>query len=163
MKELTPMTSLLEKTPSKTDNKETTRRLTEARETLYEALSLKLRLLHTFGSERFTTAGFLDAKARAVLAKPATDKRKEKKQETADTELNQADSALFDALSAWRYAKAKAEGKPAFWIASTRTLMEISRERPSTLSELKQIHGIGKTKLNAFGEEIIRIVESHRP
>ena len=161
MKELTPMTSLLEKTPSKTDNKETTRRLTEARETLYEALSLKLRLLHTFGSERFTTAGFLDAKARAVLAKPAPEKRKEKKQETADTELNQADSALFDALSAWRYAKAKAEGKPAFWIASTRTLMEISRERPSTLNELKQIHGIGKTKLNAFGEEIIRIVEDY--
>lgn len=161
LKELTPMASLLEKTPSKTDNKETTRRLIEAREGLYEVLGLKLRLLTAFTEKEFSTAGFLDAKARATLTTPTAEKRKEKKQETADTELNQADSALFDALSAWRSTNAKTQGKPAYCIASTRALMEISRERPRTLSALKLIHGIGKAKLTAYGEEIIRIVEAH--
>lgn len=39
------------------------------------------------------------------------------------------------------------------------TLTEMARLRPETLDELAQISGVGVKKLEAYGEEILRVLE----
>ncbi len=65
---------------------------------------------------------------------------------------------LFDALKAWRLAHAQEQSKPAFTILVDTSLIAIAQNRPSTLGELATVPGIGASKLDTYGAEILRIV-----
>lgn len=71
------------------------------------------------------------------------------------------DTALAQELKTWRFERAKEIGKPAFFVLSNAALAGISHLRPTTLTELMEVPGIGPSKLNAYGEEIVSIVQSH--
>lgn len=71
------------------------------------------------------------------------------------------DTALAQELKTWRFERAKEIGKPAFVVFSNAALAGIAHLRPTTLTELMEVPGIGPSKLNAYGEEIISIVQSH--
>lgn len=71
------------------------------------------------------------------------------------------DTALAQELKTWRFERAKEIGKPAFVVFSNAVLAGISHLRPTTLTELMEVPGVGPSKLNAYGEEIVSIVQSH--
>ena len=71
------------------------------------------------------------------------------------------DTALARELKSWRFERAKELGKPAFVVFSNAVLAGIAHLRPTTLTELMDVPGIGPSKLNAYGEEIVSIVQSH--
>ena len=71
------------------------------------------------------------------------------------------DTALAQELKTWRFERAKEIGKPAFFVLSNAVLAGIAHLRPTTLTELMEVPGIGQSKLNAYGEEIVSIVQSH--
>lgn len=71
------------------------------------------------------------------------------------------DTALARELKSWRFERAKEIGKPAFVVFSNAALSGIAHLRPTTLTDLMEVPGIGPSKLNAYGEEIISIVQSH--
>lgn len=71
------------------------------------------------------------------------------------------DTALAQELKTWRFERAKEIGKPAFVVFSNAALAGIAHLRPTTLTELMEVPGIGPSKLNAYGEEIVSIVQSH--
>ncbi len=71
------------------------------------------------------------------------------------------DTALARELKSWRFERAKEIGKPAFFVLSNAVLAGIVHLRPTTLTELIDVPGIGPSKLNAYGEEIVSIVQSH--
>ena len=71
------------------------------------------------------------------------------------------DTALARELRSWRYDRAKEIGKPVFIVFSNAALAGISYLRPTTLTELLKVPGVGPAKVNAYGEEIIGIVRSH--
>lgn len=71
------------------------------------------------------------------------------------------DTALARELKSWRFERAKEIGKPAFVVFSNAVLAGIAHMRPATLTELMEVPGIGPSKLNAYGEEIVSIVQSH--
>jgi superfamily II DNA helicase RecQ len=62
------------------------------------------------------------------------------------------------ALKEWRWEKAQAEGVPAYVVFPDRTIEEILRLRPSTPSELARIPGLGPTRLQRFGDELMEVV-----
>jgi ATP-dependent DNA helicase RecQ len=64
----------------------------------------------------------------------------------------------FAALKAWRAEVARAHNLPAFVVFHDATLTEMARLRPATLDELAQISGVGVKKLEAYGEEILRVL-----
>jgi ATP-dependent DNA helicase RecQ len=66
---------------------------------------------------------------------------------------------VFDRLRAWRRDAALEHGVPAYVIFHDATLKEIARVRPGSLSELRVIAGVGAKKLEAYGAEIVRLVE----
>ena len=71
------------------------------------------------------------------------------------------DTALARELRSWRYERASEIDKPAFVVFSNAALAGIAHFRPTTLTELLDVPGVGPAKVNAYGEEIIGIVQSH--
>jgi ATP-dependent DNA helicase RecQ len=71
------------------------------------------------------------------------------------------DQALqrFDALKAWRAEVAREHNLPAYIVFHDATLAEMARERPGTLDALAGISGVGARKLEAYGREILRVLE----
>ncbi|MEO7760973.1 MAG: RQC domain-containing protein, partial [Casimicrobiaceae bacterium] len=67
--------------------------------------------------------------------------------------------ALFDALRAWRGVAARRHGVPAYVVLHDATLKEIASTRPVSRAALRGIAGIGERKLDAYGDEIIRVVD----
>ena len=66
---------------------------------------------------------------------------------------------LFERLRAWRLEAARRHGVPAYVIFHDATLREIARVRPSSLDLLRRISGIGARKLEAYGQEIVGLVQ----
>ena len=66
----------------------------------------------------------------------------------------------FTALKAWRAEVARAHNLPAFVVFHDATLTEMARQHPTTLGEVAQISGVGSKKLDAYGEEILRVLAS---
>jgi ATP-dependent DNA helicase RecQ len=72
-----------------------------------------------------------------------------------------ADADLFAALKALRAAMAKAANQPAYVIFPDRTLIEMAKEKPTTLHELAEIHGVGEQKLQKFGPAFLAVLKDH--
>ena len=64
------------------------------------------------------------------------------------------------ALRAWRSERSRADRVPAFVVLHDRTLSAIAAERPKTLRELARITGIGPTKLELYGDDILAVLEA---
>ena len=60
-------------------------------------------------------------------------------------------------LRAWRTARARSLGKPAFVVFDDRTLDELAATLPTSATELLSVRGIGPVKLDAYGDEILAI------
>jgi ATP-dependent DNA helicase RecQ len=72
--------------------------------------------------------------------------------------LDEAESALFEALRRHRLELARQQAVPPFVVASDRTLRDLARRRPATLEELQLVHGIGPAKLQAYGQGLLAVV-----
>jgi ATP-dependent DNA helicase RecQ len=64
----------------------------------------------------------------------------------------------FTDLKAWRAEVAKEHNLPAYVVFHDATLAEMARSMPGTLDELSEISGVGAKKLQAYGEEILRVL-----
>jgi DNA helicase II / ATP-dependent DNA helicase PcrA len=64
-----------------------------------------------------------------------------------------------EALRAWRRQRAKEDGVSAFIVATNDTLRAIARARPTSLEALARVPGIGPTKLEAYGDELLAVIE----
>ena len=68
---------------------------------------------------------------------------------------------LYEALRAWRRVTAAEQGVPPYVIFHDRTLAEIALYRPATLSDLTGIGGVGQTKLDHYGQAVLRVVREN--
>ncbi|AOS62833.1 DNA helicase RecQ [Actinoalloteichus hymeniacidonis] len=62
---------------------------------------------------------------------------------------------VFERLRAWRASTAKEQGVPAYVIFHDATLREIAARRPSDLTELGTVSGVGENKLAKYGQQIL--------
>ncbi|WP_407358644.1 DNA helicase RecQ [Microbacterium sp. LTA6] len=72
--------------------------------------------------------------------------------------LDAGDRPLFEALRAWRAETAKEQGMPAYIVFGDATLRALAEHRPSSLSGLDGITGIGEKKREAYGEAVIAVI-----
>ena len=68
------------------------------------------------------------------------------------------DIDLFEELRALRKTLARENGVPPFVVFSDRTLHEMARKMPTTLSQLGDVSGVGKQKLHAYGFGFIDLI-----
>src|SRR6185312_2093971 len=90
-----------------------------------------------------------------VIAVPPKTKRQRRR------EMAVADP-LFDALREARRTLAAEAGVPAYVIFHDSPLREIAAARPTSLAELAQVNGVGRTKLERYGGAMLAAVESAR-
>jgi ATP-dependent DNA helicase RecQ len=89
-----------------------------------------------------------------------TDRTKTKAGKPPPVPLDDEGSARFAALKAWRGEVAREHNLPAYVVFHDATLAEMARSRPTTLVELAGISGVGARKLEAYGAEILRVLDS---
>ncbi len=65
---------------------------------------------------------------------------------------------LFEALRAWRKGQAQSQSVPPYVIFHDRTLLEIAQSRPSSLTRLGEVSGVGQGKLDRYGEAVLEVV-----
>ncbi|OIQ83644.1 ATP-dependent DNA helicase RecQ [mine drainage metagenome] len=68
------------------------------------------------------------------------------------------DQPVFEALRAWRRDEAARQHLPPYVIFHDRTLAEIAVTRPSGLSDLAAISGVGEGKLARYGEAVMDVL-----
>jgi ATP-dependent DNA helicase RecQ len=73
--------------------------------------------------------------------------------------LDDEGTERFTALKAWRAEVAKEHGLPAYVIFHDATLAEMARAQPTSLDDLSEISGVGAKKLEAYGREILRVLQ----
>jgi len=70
------------------------------------------------------------------------------------------DPTLLGALRAWRSQVARSRGVPAYVVLHDSTIDGIATLRPTTLTQLRGIPGIGDKKLEHYGDELIALVKA---
>jgi ATP-dependent DNA helicase RecQ len=68
------------------------------------------------------------------------------------------DPGAEQALRAWRSARSRRDKVPPYIVLHDRTLLAIAGARPASLIDLRGIDGIGPTKLDQYGEEILAVL-----
>jgi ATP-dependent DNA helicase RecQ len=69
-----------------------------------------------------------------------------------------ADPGLYEALRSWRRREAARRSVPAYVVMHDRTLAAIAAARPSTLTALAEVPGIGPAKLAAYGRDLLSLL-----
>jgi ATP-dependent DNA helicase RecQ len=77
---------------------------------------------------------------------------------SAPADLDADALARFADLKAWRAGVAKEHNLPAYVVFHDATLADMARIAPQSLGELGSISGVGAKKLQAYGEQILAVL-----
>ena len=72
--------------------------------------------------------------------------------------LDAPTNRLYEALRATRAAIAQTQKVPAYVVCHDRTLLELARQRPSSRSALRDVHGMGPARIAAYGDRFLETV-----
>ncbi|UTW46575.1 DNA helicase RecQ [bacterium SCSIO 12696] len=91
--------------------------------------------------------------AQKTLRKPA--------RKAADSNVSDADRALWEALRQRRKQLADENGVPPYVVFHDATLMEMMEYQPTSEVELLNISGVGQSKLDKFGVDFLEVIREH--
>lgn len=142
------------------DNKTALKAVKNSLDRLREDATVKACCLKAC-ERKFTVKSYLNARAVAAIEMP------EKKLKTTFKKGDALPGTsphpeLFSALKAWRNSKADESDLPVYMVVQQKTMLELSISLPSTASELLKTKGLGKRKLEKFGNEILAIIAAYR-
>jgi DNA helicase II / ATP-dependent DNA helicase PcrA len=69
-----------------------------------------------------------------------------------------ADGPVAEQLRAWRRKRAEADGVPAYVVFNDRTLAALTERQPRSRGELLAVEGIGPSKLDRYGDELLALL-----
>ncbi|HET7517934.1 MAG TPA: ATP-dependent DNA helicase UvrD2 [Actinomycetes bacterium] len=69
-----------------------------------------------------------------------------------------AEGPLAEQLRAWRRKRAEADGVPAYVVFNDRTLAALTERQPRSRGELLAVEGIGPSKLDRYGDELLALL-----
>ena len=73
------------------------------------------------------------------------------------------EQSLFDALRTLRLELAQAQNVPPYVIFHDKTLWQLAEDKPRTLTAMSAISGVGKSKLERYGEVFLELILEHLP
>ncbi len=137
-----------------TENKQLDKDFSKNVQKIDELLSQKLFLLKNLNNG-FQIKKYLSLRADAILQQQP----KKKKKKDISNLLKHSD--LFEALRDLRASFAFEEDIPHFQVFTQETLYELCDKLPVTRQQLKKINGIGKVRLQKYGDDIIEIIQAY--
>jgi len=75
--------------------------------------------------------------------------------------LNAEDFALFAKLRELRKTLAQQQGIPAYALFTNEQLAEMAKRRVSSASVLKEIDGVGQSRIDKYGSEFLNAIEAY--
>ncbi|MDD5150949.1 MAG: HRDC domain-containing protein [Flavobacterium sp.] len=107
-------------------------------------------------STNFVTTGTVDFWSAVVFYEP----KKENKFIVDESELSLDEKKIYSALKQWRNDLAKESGWSAFRICHNSHLISITKIKPQTLDELKNIRSFGERRTLNYGDDIISLLNA---
>lgn len=98
-------------------------------------------------------------RASAALAAEVSDAPEEETEPEVKAVI--VDEELLGKLKQWRMKRAQADSVPAFIVAHDRALEALAYQRPVTASQLLAVPGFGPRKLEAYGEDLLKLLQAH--
>ncbi|WP_316931861.1 helix-turn-helix domain-containing protein [Psychroserpens damuponensis] len=135
-----------------TDNKAVEADLTKQLNAFEELLSTK-QLYFEGLNDSFSSIKFLELRAKSVFL--AKDKSKKPRNVVVDGTTN---VELFELLRELRNTIAQREDLIHYQIFTQKALYAMCEMLPISKADLKQIHGMGKTRVEKYGSEIIEVI-----
>jgi ATP-dependent DNA helicase RecQ len=68
------------------------------------------------------------------------------------------DETLVAELRSWRTTRAREDGVPAYVVLHDSTLTELAARKPRSRSELAAVKGLGPTKLDRYGDDLLAVL-----
>ena len=98
-----------------------------------------------------------------VMPPPAREQRRGRAAASAGAAVASvsADDPLLAALKTWRREQAREQGVPPYVVFHDRTLVELAAARPDCLAALGGVSGIGRAKLDRYGEALLEVLAAH--
>ncbi|KRG71476.1 DNA helicase RecQ [Pseudoxanthomonas dokdonensis] len=113
-----------------------------------------------YGGLRLTEASraVLRNERQLVLRKELPSRRERERNLPGSVVVAPADLSLFGALRELRAQLAREQNVPAYVIFHDSTLRNIAEHRPQDLGQLSKVGGIGGTKLERYGQQVLETV-----
>jgi ATP-dependent DNA helicase RecQ len=120
-----------------------------------------------FGALRLTEAArpVLRGEQPVRLRRPRAAGRKPRERRPgtgAPQDVAPADAPLWEALRAQRLALAREQNLPPYVIFHDSTLLAMLHAKPATLEALGGLLGVGRRKLERYGETFLQVIRAHR-
>lgn len=101
------------------------------------------------------------------LVQPTFGEKKERNSKSAYSDTDQRPRRpiaedLADKIRKWRREKARSMSLPPYIIFADSTLKELASEQPTNFEDLERISGIGKHKLEKYGQDIINVILAYQ-
>ncbi len=112
-------------------------------------------------ASRAVLKGEVPVRLRESVSSPAARKAKRASMPAvvkAPASLDADGQSRYVALKAWRAEVARQHNLPAYVIFHDTTLTAIAQRAPQSLDDLQGISGIGAKKLEAYGQEVLRVM-----
>jgi len=77
--------------------------------------------------------------------------------------VDEADAPLFETIREWRNQTAKTLGIPSYVICNNNELSLLLKAKPRTLTELLNVEGFGKGKVEKYGKTLIQFFNHEQP
>ena len=100
--------------------------------------------------EKETPDGYRVLLARADAPRPAL----------GPTVVADVDDDVIERLRQWRLERSREDGVPAFVVFHDSTLRELAAAQPQSRGELASIKGLGPTKLERYGDDLLAVLAS---
>ncbi len=113
-------------------------------------------------ASRAVLRGDVPVRLRESVSTPAPRKAKRDSARVAvklPAAMNEQAESRYLALKAWRAGVAKEHNLPAYVIFHDATLAAIAQNAPQSLEDLQGISGLGVKKLEAYGQQVLRLLE----
>ena len=146
----------LNKSSFETGNKAAKKAVSNRLSTINEILVVKQNCFNCC-FQGFVLKDFLSVRAKSHIT--VDEKTKKVKLDYRDVETKHPD--LYSILKMWRKDEYEAKMLVPFQVATNKSLQEIANELPVTIKQLKDIHGVGKKKIEQYGDVLISIVADY--
>ena len=94
------------------------------------------------------------------LILPSSLPKKQKAKKAVLEKQKPTDPSLLSKLKNLRLQLARKKDVPAFIVFSDRTLIEMTNLKPQNLEEMSYVNGVGKQKLELYGEAFLQIIKN---
>ena len=149
----------LERTDLEVDNKALRKQIKNTESRLLEEYESKMAGFEVCKSG-FDIKKLMEARAKSLVETKESATKKLKAKEISESDKI-PHPVLYSHLRSWRYEKAAESGIPVYMVFSQKALLEMVNYLPTDSKSLQLINGLGKKKIEQFGQDIIQIIQHY--